>query len=61
MSVWRYPDVYGGWMGQTFVPESDAFEGSAQAMIDEAATAVFGTAVPDWFHGPSARAGPRRS
>jgi nucleotide-binding universal stress UspA family protein len=51
VAVWRYPDVYGGYMGETVVPDSGEFSGGAQAMIDESATAVFGTEVPPWFHG----------
>ncbi|MBW4041462.1 MAG: universal stress protein [Acidobacteria bacterium] len=51
VAVWRYPDVYGGYLGETIVPDSSEFSAGAQAMIDESVAAAFGTAVPSWFHG----------
>jgi nucleotide-binding universal stress UspA family protein len=51
VTAWRYPDLYGDYMGDSYVPDSGGFAESAQAILDETATAVFGSDRPTWFHG----------
>lgn len=51
VAVWRYPDAYGGFVGESYALEGDDLASGAQSMIDDTAAAVFGTEVPAWFHG----------
>jgi nucleotide-binding universal stress UspA family protein len=51
VTAWRYPDLYGDYMGDTYVPDSQDFAHRAQTILDETARAVFGSDRPAWFHG----------
>ncbi len=51
IATWRYPDVYGGYLGDTYAPDSEDLIHSTQAMLNDTVTAAFGTAVPSWFRG----------
>jgi nucleotide-binding universal stress UspA family protein len=51
VTVWRYPDLYGGYLSATFLPGVPDLTSGAQAMLDETSHAVFGDDRPSWFHG----------
>lgn len=51
VAAWHYPDVYGGYTGQTFIPDASLISDSAQAMLDDTVLAVFGDAPPANFRG----------
>jgi nucleotide-binding universal stress UspA family protein len=62
VAVWQYPDVYGGYMGEAFVPSTMDLSTGAQAMLDDTTSAVFGTATPpSWFHGSVREGGTART
>jgi nucleotide-binding universal stress UspA family protein len=51
VAVWHYPNVYGGYSGEVYVPSVDVLSDGAQEMIDDTVSAVFGDAPrPSWFH-----------
>jgi nucleotide-binding universal stress UspA family protein len=51
VAVWHYPNVYGGYSGEVYVPSVDVLVDGAQDMINDTVTAVFGDAPrPSWFH-----------
>jgi nucleotide-binding universal stress UspA family protein len=47
--AWHYPNLYGGYMGATFVPDPNMIADGARAMLDETVTAVFGDSPPAAF------------
>lgn len=51
VSVWRYPDIYGGMMGEVFITDGRDLAINAQTILDAAATAVFGAEIPGWYSG----------
>jgi nucleotide-binding universal stress UspA family protein len=51
ITAWHSPDLYGGYMGEAFMPDMADLSAGAQAMLDETAAAVFGDDRPAWFHG----------
>jgi nucleotide-binding universal stress UspA family protein len=51
VTTWHYPDMYGGYLGETFIPNSADLSAGAQAMLEETVEAVFGDDRPAWFHG----------
>jgi nucleotide-binding universal stress UspA family protein len=51
VAAWHHPDLYGGYMGESFVPDPNMIADGTKAMLDDAVTAVFGDSPPTWFHG----------
>ena len=51
VTAWQLPDLYGGYMGETFVPDLRGLADGAAAMLDDTVSAVFGATPPPWFHG----------
>jgi nucleotide-binding universal stress UspA family protein len=56
VTAWHYPDLYGGYMGETFIPDPSMLAANAQAMLDETISAAFGDSPPIGF-GRSVREG----
>ncbi|MCU1474158.1 universal stress protein [Amnibacterium sp.] len=51
IAAWHYPDLYGGYMGEAFIPDPSMLADGAQAMLDETVAAVFGDSPPTGFRG----------
>jgi nucleotide-binding universal stress UspA family protein len=49
VAAWHYPDLYGGYMGETFIPDPKMIADGARSMLDDTITAVFGDSPPAGF------------
>lgn len=62
VTAWHYPDVYGGYLGESYLPDRSELTEGAQAMLDGTADAVFGAGRrPSWFHGTVREGGTARA
>lgn len=51
VAAWHYPDLYGGYLGESFIPDPTLLSDGARAMLDETVAAVFGDSPPAGFRG----------
>lgn len=62
VAAWQYPNTYGGYAGEVWAPSVESISDGARAMLDGAATAVFGeSARPSWYHESVLEAGTART